>query len=81
MILPDKNISLSSSLLGMGSRITTELSVPQTVSSLWEKARTCEEIKTFEKFVFTLDLLYLLGLIELDKGIIRRKNNDKSSSL
>ncbi len=73
MILPDKNISLSHSLLGMGSIIITELTVPQTVSSLWEKARNYEEIKTFEKFILTLDLLYILGLIEFDEGIIRRR--------
>ena len=81
MIFPNKNILLSHSLLGMGSKIITELHVPQTVSSLWEKARRHEEIKTFEKFILTLDLLYALGLIEFDEGIIRRKNNDKGSSL
>lgn len=81
MILPDKSISLSHSLLGMGSVIIIELHVPQTVSSLWEKARKHEEIKTFEKFILTLDLLYTLGLIEFKEGVIRREKNDKSSSL
>lgn len=74
MILPDKNITLSNSLLGIGSKILTELAVPQTVSSLWEKVRRkYSEIKTFEKFVLTIDLLFALGLIEFDEGIIRRK--------
>jgi hypothetical protein len=73
MILPDKNISMSHSLLGMGSKVITELHVPQTVSSLWEKVRIHEEIRTFEKYVLTLDLLFALGLIELDGGIIRRR--------
>ena len=81
MILPDKNILLSHSLLGLGSIVITELRVPQTVSSLWEKARDHEEIKSFEKFILTLDLLYTLGLIEFEGGIIRMRKNDKSSSL
>lgn len=73
MILPDKSISLSHSLLSMGSIILSELRVPQAVSSLWEKARAHEEIKSFEKVILTLDLLYMLGLIEFDGGIIRRR--------
>ena len=71
MILPDKNISLSNSLIGTGSEILVELTVPQTVSSLWEKTRN-EKINTFEKFVLTLDLLYTFGLIELKDGMINR---------
>jgi hypothetical protein len=81
MILPDKDISLSYSLLGTGSILLSELDVPHTVSSLWEKARTCKEIRRVEKFALTLDLLYILGLIEFDEGIIRRLNHDKSSPL
>lgn len=81
MILPDKSISLSHSLLGMGSIIISELRVPQTVSSLWEKARDHEEIKTYEKFILTLDLLYMLELIEFEEGIIWRRKNDKNSPL
>lgn len=61
-----------SSLIGTGSKILVELKVPQTVSSLWEKARAINEIKNFEKFVLTLDFLYSIGLIELEEGIIRR---------
>ncbi len=78
MILPDKSISLSSSLIGTGSGILTELITPQTVSSLWEKVRN-NEINTFEKFVLTLDLLYMLRLIELKDGIVKRGEYDKIS--
>jgi hypothetical protein len=74
MILPDKNITLSNSLIGLGSKIIIELCTPQTVSSLWEKVRKRYlEIKTFERFVLTLDLLYAIGLIELENGIIKRQ--------
>ena len=73
MILPDKNITLSNSLIGLGSKILIELSTPQTVSSLWEKVyKRYLEIRTFERFVLTLDLLYIMGLIEFENGIIKR---------
>lgn len=74
MILPDKNITLSNSLIGLGSKIIIELNTPQTVSSLWEKVRKKYlEIRTFERFVLSLDLLYAMGLIELENGIIKRQ--------
>ncbi len=71
MILPDKNITLHYSILGMGTKMLLEVNTPQTVSSLWEKLRECDEINTFEKFTLTLDFLYIMGLIELERGIIR----------
>ncbi|MDI6736361.1 MAG: hypothetical protein QME42_09270 [bacterium] len=73
MILPDKNITLSNSLIGLGSKILIELSTSQTVSSLWEKVhKRYLEIRTFERFVLTLDLLYIMGLIKFENGIIKR---------
>lgn len=74
MIYPDKTIELKYTLLGVGSLILSELNTPQTTSSLWERVRTCEEIGTFEKYVLTLDFLYLMGLIKMDEGLIRRMN-------
>ncbi len=72
MIYPNKTIELKYTLLGVGSLIVTELNTPQTVSSLWGRIRTREEIGTFEKYVLTLDFLYLVGLVKMDDGIIRR---------
>lgn len=72
MIIPDKNIRLQNSLLGMGSHILTKLNEPETVSSLWEQAKQCHEINSFDKFVYTLDLLFMLDLIELSNGLVRK---------
>lgn len=76
MILPDKNITLPNSILGIGSDIITVLEVPQTVTSLWEKTRRIRKIGddaiTFEKFILTLDFLYTMGLIEYNKGLVSR---------
>lgn len=72
MILPDKNILLRYSILGAGSKILIDLNTPQTVSSLWEKARDYNEINTFEKFVLTLGFLYSLGLVNFKEGIVKK---------
>ncbi len=76
MILPDKNIRLENSLFGMGAHILSELSGSDTVSSLWEKVKTGTPINSFEKFVLTLDFLFLLNLIKLQEGILIRVTHD-----
>lgn len=73
MILPTKTCSLSNSLLGFGTVILEALTSPATVNSLWEKIHHEEQQITFEKFILTLDLLYLLSVIEIDQGLLRRK--------
>ena len=70
MIIPDKNIRLENSLLGMGAHILSELHTFETISSLWEKVKTNAEINSYEKFVLTLDFLFILNLINLQEGII-----------
>ena len=77
MILPDKNIFLSQSLLGVGASLLEKLNSPQTVSSLWEKAQKYSEINSYEKYILTMDLLYLLGIIEFKDGLLRKKGNKK----
>ncbi len=76
MIIPDKMIKLKYSFLGAGSKILKELATPQTVSSLWEKVKEMEEIKTFDKFLLILDFLYILGIIEFKEGLLRKVKND-----
>lgn len=70
MILPNKNIYLRNSLLGLGAIILEQIHRGDTVSSLWERVRTVTEINTFEKYVLTLDLLYLLKAVDMREGIL-----------
>ncbi|MCD6540208.1 MAG: hypothetical protein J7K37_05890 [Candidatus Omnitrophica bacterium] len=79
MIIPDKMIKFKYSFLGAGSKMLKELAIPQTVSSLWEKVKYMEEIKTFDKFILILDFLYMLGLIEFKGGLLRKVKNDQKS--
>ena len=74
IILPTKHISIRNSLLGVGAKIVEHLYYPKTVSSLWNAVSTMPEVATFERFVLTLDLLYIIGAVEMDEGLLRRCN-------
>lgn len=58
----------------MGAVILENLTRPQTVSSLWETIRNTSAGKNFEKFIITLDFLYIIGLVEIRDGLISKKS-------
>ncbi|MFA6536270.1 MAG: ABC-three component system middle component 6 [Candidatus Paceibacterota bacterium] len=70
MILPNKNIYLRNSLLGLGAIILEKFHRGDTVSSLWERIRSDTEINTFEKYILTLDFLYILKAVDIREGIL-----------
>ena len=73
MILPNKNIYLRNSLLGLGALLLERSRDGDTVSSLWERVRKETEINTFEKYILSLDLLFMLKSIEVKDGIFLKK--------
>jgi len=77
MILPTKHLPESQSLLGVGGTILALLGEREaTVSSLWDQFRSAREefgVVSFDWFVLGLDLLFALGTIELDRGVLRRR--------
>lgn len=72
MILPDKNIKLEYSLLNCGALVLESLEVPLTISALWEKLKEQKVFVGYEKFIFTIDFLYMINGIENENGLIRR---------
>ena len=72
MILPTKHIKLQNCILNLGSILLNNITGNQTVTLLWDKARELPEVKTFERFTLGLDLLFTLGLVDFNKGIIVR---------
>lgn len=74
MILPTKHISIRNSLLGVGAIIIEHLNYPRTVTSLWSDLSKIPEVATFERFVLVLDLLYMIGAIELEEGLLRKRH-------
>ena len=76
MIMPNKNITLRYSLLYCGALILSELKDTDTVSSLREKTKNLESLSNYEKFILTLDYLFVIGAITLRDGLIARCVND-----
>lgn len=72
MILPDKYTRAPSSLIGVGAVLLQELKTPRTTSALWERVRGRENVANFPRMVAGLDLLFLLGAVEMVDGVIRR---------
>lgn len=73
MILPSKHISEEQALLGVGTVLLRNLEQPQTVTSLWDRVRDDRSIGTYERFVLALDLLHIMGVINLSQGILKRE--------
>lgn len=72
MILPDKNIKLEYSLLSCGALVLESLEVPLTISALWEKLKEQKVFVGYEKFILTIDFLYMINSIENENVLIRR---------
>lgn len=78
MILPTKGVSPGHALLSVGADVLRLLSETKTVSRLWDdfqKARATPTEVPFDWFVLSLDLLYLLGAIDFDRGRVRKSQN------
>lgn len=72
MILPSKHVHQDQALIGVGAIVLSEMLHPHTVTSLWERARPHEQVGTFERFILALDMLYMIGAVEVTDGMIVR---------
>lgn len=78
MIIPTKHLAQDRALLTVGAKILPSLETPITVSALWEQlsrdstSPTSPSNLRYDAFVLALDLLFLMGTIELSDGLIKR---------
>lgn len=78
MILPTKHILPNRSLLGVGAEILQILNArPMTVSALWSEVRGNAEVRLggaihYGWFILAVDLLYLIGVVVLRRGVLER---------
>ena len=82
MILPSKHLPHDRALLSVGGMVLANLSRPKTISGLWgefsrgpENHQVPDKRIGFDGFVLALDLLFLLGAIELNEGLLSRKQS------
>ena len=76
MILPNKFLEEKDSLLYVGALLLDKLDISTSVSELWNQVKDNKSVNNYERFIITLDMLYILNLIELKNEKIRRINND-----
>ena len=78
MILPTKHIRPDRALLTIGGDLLIYLHEPTTVSRLWDDV--CSNRGgpgkpapiNYDWFVLALDLLFMIGAVELDRGLIQK---------
>ena len=78
MILPSKHLGTDKALLFVGARILRRLDRSKTVSQLWSEVakrnRLGDRPPTFDWFMLALDLLFLTGAVEVDRGLLTKKS-------
>ena len=78
MILPTKHLRPVRALLTVGGDLLSYLHEPMTVSRLWDELRFARSGGSepapvnYDWFVLALDLLYMIGAIDFDRGLIRK---------
>lgn len=73
MILPTKHLPRERALLTVGAALLAHLERPITVSALWQRVNGAAfPAPSFDWFVLALDLLHLLGAVELRDGMLIR---------
>ena len=58
--------------MNCGALVLESLEVPLTISALWEKLKEQNVFVGYEKFILTIDFLYMINGIENENGLIRR---------
>lgn len=79
MILPTKHTSQDRATLTVGGRLLSRLGQPKTVSSLWDEISQHSPSGSapkaglrYDAFVLALDLLFAMGAIKLEDGVLSR---------
>lgn len=78
MILPTKRLGQDRAMLTVGADVLSLLDEPKTVSRLWEELQQSRDRRlgvravTYDWFILTLDLLYALHAVEMERGLLRK---------
>lgn len=75
MILPSKHLPIKKSLIGCGAHVVSALAKPKSLERLWREMREQGHIESLNKLIATIDVLYLLGIVEANGEKIRLVGN------
>lgn len=79
MILPTKHIKVERSLVGIGHELLKLLHNDRSISDLWDEFRSefnqyfPKSPVNYEWFVITLDFLFVMGALQFENGVIKRR--------
>ncbi len=76
MIMPNKYIKEEDTLLGASAVIFENMTKKQSISELWDKVHDDGSVYNFERFILSLDLLYMLNMIDLNNNELMRVDDD-----
>lgn len=71
MILPTKYVPAADSILGRAASLLPLRASNPTVSELWHSYRVEQPEATFDTFTEALTLLFMIGAVDIDTGILR----------
>jgi hypothetical protein len=71
MILPTKYIPAHDSVLGRAAALLPLRDDNPTVSELWSSYREGHPDASFDTFIDALTLLFMIGLVTIDRGLLR----------
>ncbi|WP_261569267.1 ABC-three component system middle component 6 [Frankia gtarii] len=86
MLAATKGIAPQRSLLVVGAQILQILDQPTTISQTWTRLREWRASNGYHApvpfgwFVLSLDVLYALGVVELDRELLSRRQADATSA-
>nr|WP_300452927.1 ABC-three component system middle component 6 [Fusobacterium sp.] len=74
MIMPDKNTTISESIIGLGAFVLSILEKPLTIDDCWNKLNKkyiqkgkIQKKHTFDTFILTIDFLYIMNSIDINE--------------
>ena len=82
MVIPTKGIMPDRALIAVAAQILKQLEEPTTISQTWVKLRAWREQNhhsspiTFGWFTLACDVLYALGVIDLEGDLLIRRRRD-----
>ncbi|WP_066973097.1 ABC-three component system middle component 6 [Methanobrevibacter filiformis] len=68
MIMPNKYLTEKETLIGAGAVVIKNCSSKRSLSKLWDEVKDNDSIYNFERFVLTLDMLFILGVLDFDEN-------------
>lgn len=77
-LAPTKYITMQYSMLGVSAFVLEAIGPNDTVSSLWERVRRDERIRTFDRYSDALTILFATKAINLESGLILKKGPQQS---